>query len=286
MRERVKSLQAKKTLITGAASGIGRATALAAATVGAQLVLTDIDADGLATTVAAIEAARGTVLVSEALDIADYEAVAAFAERVHGKVGSVDVVMNIAGISIWGTVETLQHQHWRRAVDVNLMGPIHVIECFVPPMVSAGRGGALVNVSSAAGLLAFPWHAAYSASKYGLRGVSEVLRFDVRRHGITVHLVVPGAVNTQLVDTIEVVGVNRDDPRIKKFVAVFRQRAVSPEHVAQAILRGIARNQFLVYTSFDVRAGYWFARKFAPPYELAMRFANNRMHALARRASR
>lgn len=286
MREHVKSLQAKKTLITGAASGIGRATALAAATVGAQLVLTDIDAAGLATTVAAIEAAQGTVLVSQPLDIADYEAVAAFAERVHSKVGSLDVVMNIAGISIWGTVENLQHQHWRRAVDVNLMGPIHVIECFVPPMVSAGQGGALVNVSSAAGLLALPWHAAYSASKFGLRGVSEVLRFDLARHGITVHLVVPGAVNTQLVDTVEVVGVDRDDPRVKKFVAGFRQRAVSPEHVAQAILRGIAHKQFLVYTSFDVRLGYWFARKFAPPYELAMRFANNQMHALAARSRR
>ena len=79
-------------------------------------------------------------------------------------------------------------------VDINLMGPIHVIEGFLPPMVAAGRGGHLVNVSSAAGLVALPWHAAYSASKYGLRGLSEVLRFDLARHRIGVSVVVPGAV--------------------------------------------------------------------------------------------
>ena len=77
-------------------------------------------------------------------------------------------------------------------IDVNLIGPISVLECFVPPMIEAGRGGHLVNVSSAAGLFGLPWHAPYSASKFGLRGVSEVLRFDLRRHGIGVSLVCPG----------------------------------------------------------------------------------------------
>src|SRR3546814_12206274 len=74
------------------------------------------------------------------------------------------------------------------------MGPIHVMECFVPPMIAAGHGGHLVNVSSAAGLFGLPWHAAYSASTFGLRGISEVLRFDLARHGIGVSLVCPGRV--------------------------------------------------------------------------------------------
>ena len=87
--------------------------------------------------------------------------------------------MNVAGISTWGSVDQLTHEHWRQMVDVDLMGPINVIEAFVPPMMAAGRGGHLVNVSSAAGLLGLPWHAAYSAAKFGLRGVSEVLRFDL-----------------------------------------------------------------------------------------------------------
>ncbi|MCX4097152.1 SDR family oxidoreductase [Nocardia sp. alder85J] len=278
MRDRLKSVSGKKTLVTGAASGIGQATARAAARRGAELVLTDIDAEGLAGTVASIEGAGGKVLAQRALDITDYDAVTAFAEEVHAGHGSLDVVMNVAGVSAWGTVENLEHRHWRQMIDVNLMGPIHVIENFVPPMTRAGRGGALVNVSSAAGLLALPWHAAYSASKFGLRGVSEVLRFDLARHGITVHLVVPGAVNTPLVQTVEIAGVDRDDPRVQRWARRFAAHATAPEEVAEAILRGIERNRFLIHTSFDVRAGYWFSRKFALPYEYAMRKANDRFY--------
>ncbi|SUA41214.1 3-alpha-(or 20-beta)-hydroxysteroid dehydrogenase [Nocardia africana] len=188
----MKDLTGRKCLITGAASGIGRATAAAAAGAGMRLVLTDIDAEGLAQTAERISAGGGEVLETQVLDVSDYEAVTAWAKRVHEEYGSLDVVMNIAGIATWGTVENLEHRHWKSMVDVNLMGPIHIIENFVPPMVAAGRGGHLVNVSSAAGLLALPWHAAYSAAKFGLRGVSEVLRFDLERHDIGVSLVVPG----------------------------------------------------------------------------------------------
>ena len=141
--------------------------------------------------------------------------------------------MNIAGVSAWGTVSQLEHRHWESMVAINLMGPIHVIETFVPPMVLAGRGGHLVNVSSAAGLVALPWHAAYSASKYGLRGVSEVLRFDLARHRIGVSVVVPGAVKTPLVQTVEIAGVDRDDPQVRKWVDRFGGHAVSPEDVAE-----------------------------------------------------
>ncbi|WP_024800253.1 SDR family oxidoreductase [Nocardia sp. BMG51109] len=282
MRDRLKSVSGKKTLVTGAASGIGRATALAAARAGAELVLTDIDADGLAETVESIECAGAKVLASRALDISDYDAVTEFATEVHAQHGSLDVVMNIAGVSAWGTVENLEHRHWRSMVDVNLMGPIHVIENFVPPMVRAGRGGALVNVSSAAGLLAFPWHAAYSASKFGVRGLSEVLRFDLARHGITVHLVVPGAVNTNLVETIEIVGVDRDDPRVQRYVKRFQHHAVPPEQAAEQIMRGIQKNRYMIHTSFDVRFGYWWARKFALPYEFVMRRANDLFNSFLR----
>ncbi|WP_378734039.1 SDR family oxidoreductase [Nocardia brasiliensis] len=267
-------------LITGAASGIGRATAQAAGAAGAKLVLTDIDAAGLDETVAGIRRDGGVVLAAAAFDITDYDAVTAFATEVHAEHGSLDVVMNIAGTSAWGTVENLEHKHWRRMVDVNLMGPIHVIENFVPPMVRAGRGGSLVNVSSAAGLLALPWHAAYSASKYGIRGVSEVLRFDLDQHGISVHLVVPGAVDTPLVHSVELVGVDRESPKIRRLTESFTKHAVSPEHVAAAILRGIERNRFLIYTSFDIRFGYWWARKFALPYEIVMRRASARFSRL------
>ncbi|WP_227984955.1 SDR family oxidoreductase [Nocardia spumae] len=276
----MKVLTGRKCLITGAASGIGRATALAAAAQGMRLVLTDIDAAGLADTAALVQAAGGTVLNTRTLDVSDYESVTAWADQVHDEHGSLDVVMNIAGIAAWGTVENLEHRHWKSMVDVNLMGPIHIIENFVPPMVRAGRGGHLVNVSSAAGLLALPWHAAYSASKFGLRGVSEVLRFDLERHDIGVSLVVPGAVRTPLVGTVQIVGVDREDPRVQRIVKLFEGYAVTPEKVADRIIAGVRRNRYLVHTSPDIRIGYWFARKFAWPYEMVARFANRRFDTL------
>jgi len=209
------SFTGKRTLVTGAASGIGRAVALRLAGEGAQLYLTDVNADGLARVVAEARSLGAEVAEHWALDISDFDAVAEFAADIHSRHQAMDVVMNIAGISAWGTVSELTHKHWRSMVDVNLMGPIHVIETFVPPMVAAGKGGRLVNVSSAAGLVALPWHAAYSASKYGLRGVSEVLRFDLAKHRIGVCLVVPGAVDTPLVQTVHIAGVDRDDPGVK-----------------------------------------------------------------------
>jgi len=269
-----KTFAAKRCFLTGAASGIGRATALKLADQGAELYLTDRDAVGLAQTVADAEALGAEVAEHRALDIADYDQVALFAADIHTRHPSMDVVMNIAGISAWGTVEQLTHLHWTSMISVNLMGPIHVIESFLPPMVAAGRGGHLVNVSSAAGLLALPWHSAYSASKFGLRGLSEVLRFDLARHGIGVSVVVPGAVDTPLVRTAEIAGIDREHPRVAKWVDRFIGHAVSAEDVADKILDGVRRNRYLIYTSADIRALYLFKRTMWWPYSVAMHRAN------------
>lgn len=264
----------KRCFITGAASGIGRATALKLAADGAELYLTDRDADGLEKTVIDARALGAEIAEYRALDISDYDEVAGFAADIHTRHPAMDVVMNIAGVSAWGTVDTLTHQHWCSMIDVNLMGPIHVIETFLPPMMAAGRGGHLVNVSSAAGLVALPWHAAYSASKYGLRGLSEVLRFDLARHRIGVSVVVPGAVKTPLVQSVQIAGVDRDDPRVKQWTDRFSGHAVSPEHVADKILAGVCKNRFLIYTSPDIRALYLFKRIAWWPYSVAMRQVN------------
>jgi NAD(P)-dependent dehydrogenase (short-subunit alcohol dehydrogenase family) len=280
----VRDLRGKRCLITGAASGIGRATALASAARGAELFLTDIDAEGLERVAEEARGLGGTVGYVCAADIADHGSIVAMAEEVHTAHGSMDVVMNIAGVSTWGSIERLRHSDWQKMVDVNLMGPIGVLESFVPPMIEAGRGGHVVNVSSAAGLFGLPWHAAYSASKFGLRGVSEVLRFDLRRHGIGVSLICPGAVKTPLVASVDIVGVDRESPAIRRLVERFEKRAASPEHVAEKIVEGIEKNRYMVFTSADIRIGYWVQRKFAPPYELAMRRLNDQLHKVANRA--
>lgn len=264
----------KRCFLTGAASGIGRATALRLAVEGAELYLTDRNAAGLAATVADARALGAVVAAHRVLDISDVDEVAAFAADIHASGPAMDVVMNIAGVSAWGTVDKLTHRDWKSMIDINLMGPIHVIENFVPPMIEARRGGHLVNVSSAAGLVALPWHAAYSASKYGLRGLSEVLRFDLARHRIGVSVVVPGAVQTPLVDTVHIAGVDREDPQVRKWTGRFSGHAVSPEHAAEKILRGVAKNRYLIYTSPDIRALYLFKRTMWWPYSIAMKQVN------------
>jgi NAD(P)-dependent dehydrogenase (short-subunit alcohol dehydrogenase family) len=271
----VESLSGKRCLITGAASGIGRATALAAAAQGAELFVTDVQEAALEETVTEAERRGGKVAWSGAVDLTDHQAVVEMATQIHAEHQAMNVVMNIAGVSTWGAIENLRHSDWQKMVDVNLMGPISVLECFVPPMIEADRGGHIVNVSSAAGLFGLPWHAAYSASKFGLRGVSEVLRFDLRRHGIGVSLVCPGAVKTPLVGTVEVIGVDRDDPKFAGLTKRFERRAVTPEHVAAKIIEGIRKDRYMVFTSRDIQFGYWVQRKFAWPYERAMRLIND-----------
>ena len=275
----------KRVLITGASSGIGRATALACARRSARLVLTDIRAAPLDAVVSDIRASGGTVEYHRALDISDHEAVGAMAAEVHSTLGSVDVVMNIAGIAVWGTVDRLSHEQWRRVVDVNLMGPIHVIESFLPATIAAGRGGHLVNVSSAAGILGLPWHAPYSAAKFGLRGISEVLRFDLRRHDIGVSLVCPGAVDTGLVNTVEIAGVDKSHPALERETKRFRRTAVTSEVAAERILKGLERNRYWVYTSRDIQLAHFLQRWFEPGYVGLMRLANARFTKIGRAAA-
>ncbi|GAB2988340.1 SDR family oxidoreductase [Nocardioides montaniterrae] len=270
----IRDLAGKNVLVTGAASGIGRAVAEQAADAGAVLHLTDIAETALAEVADGIRARGGRVALASAADVADHADVRRLAAEASAASGSMDVVLNVAGIAIWGTVRSLEPEHWQRLVDVNLMGPIHVIEEFVPAMIDAGRGGQLVNVSSAAGIIAMPWHAAYSASKFGLRGVSEVLRFDLRKHRIGVSLVCPGGVDTGLVETIRIAGIDQQSKAFVRARRAFQKRAVSPEKAAEAIWRGALRNRYWVYTSADIRLVHLLQRWFPPGYALAMRAFN------------
>jgi len=270
-----EAINGKNCFITGAASGIGRATALAFADLGARLFLTDINRDQLAAVVAQIEGRGGSVVAWEAFDIADTGAVKDFAAGIQRESGPMDLVMNIAGTAVWGSVSRLKHEHWEKMVNINLMGPINVIASLLPEMVAAGRGGHLVNVSSAAGLIALPWHAAYSASKFGLRGLSEVLRYDLRRYGIGVSVICPGAVKTPLVGTVQILGVDKGHPVARKLIARFEKHAVTPEEVAADIIKAIQKNTFLVITSRDIKLIYWIKRKCHLFYHMTMIVMNN-----------
>ena len=269
----------KRTLITGAASGIGRSLAIQAAEKGAKLVLMDINQEGLDSLAAELGSEK--VLMHRAFDITDREAVESFANDVHAAHGSVDLIVNNAGIAVWGTIDRFPHSEWRRLIEVNLMGPIHVLEVFVPPMMEAGRGGHIVNISSAAGLFGLPWHAAYSATKFGLHGISEVLRFDLERYGIKVSVVFPGAVDTGLVETVRVVGADPTEPSYRELKQRFQKHAVTPDKAAVAILRGVEKNRYHIFTSPDIAVGDFFKRHFEFPYRMMMRKLNRQFEEVA-----
>jgi len=242
-------MSGKVCLVTGGGTGIGRATALRLAQEGAELYLTDRDAEGLEKTVSDAQALGAKVPEYRVLDISDYDEVVAFADHIHANHAPMDVVMNIAGVSAWGTVDKLTHQHWRSMVDINLMGPIHVIESFIPPMIEARRGGHLVNVSSAAGFFGLPWHAAYSASKFGLRGFSEALRAELA--GLpNVHVC---EVYPTFVDTPGVThGANYSDHRLSPPPGL-----VDPRRVAQVLLSLARRPRRAAYVGVGARSGIW-----------------------------
>ncbi len=251
-----------KVFITGSASGIGRQTALELARRGARLFLTDINPKGLEETVELAGSLGGEVCKYRAFDISDYQAVRQFADEVHQEYGAMEIIMNIAGIALYAFMEDMDHSHWEKLIRVNLFGPIHTIECFVPEMIKAKRGY-IVNVSSASGLLGLPIHSAYASAKFGLVGLSEVLLFDLEPHNIKVSVICPGAVDTPLVDTVEVLGIDPQNPKVKKFKQSFRERASTPNQVAQAIIKAVEKEQFLVIPSRLMKFLY-FSKKFLP----------------------
>jgi len=265
----VKIEKGTRVFITGAASGIGRAVALACAQRGALLFLTDINAGRLDETCRMVAERGGGLGKAEAFDITDLSAVRSFAEEVHQKHGPMDLIMNVAGVALFALVEDMEHSDWERVININLWGPIHVIECFLPEMIKAKRGH-VVNVSSTAGLTGAPWHAAYSASKWGLLGLSEVLRYDLMQHNIGVTAVCPGAVDTPLKHSVVILGADMDDPRIMAKRKMFDRHAVSPERVAHLMLSAVEKKKFLVITSFDIKFVYWCKKHFFPLYHYVL----------------
>jgi len=267
-----------KVLITGAASGIGRSTAVALAQRGCWLFLTDRNRPGLEETAELAKKAGGEVCGLKAMDVTDYEGTKAWAGEIHGSYGPLDLLMNIAGIALFALPEDMTHGHYRKIIEVNLFGPIHFLECFLPEMIRVQKGH-IVNVASLAGLIGLPWHGAYCASKAGLVRLSEVLKTDLKQHHIGVTVVCPGAVETPLKQTVEILGVDTADPRFAALKERFSQHAISPDKLAGQILAAVRKNKFLLVSPFDVRF-FYFCKHYLPPlYNYILAYASNLMNS-------
>ena len=255
----MKILPGANVCITGAASGIGRATAIAMAGLGVRLFLIDINADGLKETCRLVSDIGGTVCFHKVFDISLYAEVEKFAGEIHRDFGPMDILINNAGIALFALVEDMAHEHWQKVINTNLWGPIHGIECFLKEMIKAKKGH-VVNISSTAGLTGAPWHAAYATAKWGLVGLSEVLRYDLAQHNIGVTVICPGAVNTSMKHSVEILAVDKESTSVQEIVRRFEKHAISPQRAAEIILDAIQKDKFLVITSSDIKLLYFFKR--------------------------
>jgi NAD(P)-dependent dehydrogenase (short-subunit alcohol dehydrogenase family) len=236
-------LRGKVAVVTGAGSGIGRATATLLARHGASVHVADIDEASAQATVRTVEAAGGSA-AAHVLDVTDADAVDAFAERIFAREGAVDVLHNNAGIGHAGDVASVTFDDWRRVIDVNLLGVAYGVQAFVPRMLVQGRPAAVVNTASQAGLVPAAKLAAYCASKYGVVGMTEALHAELSPKGISVSAICPGIIDTPIVAK----GTMRGDAAEihDRAVAFYRKRGASPDEVAEAVLATIARHRLIV----------------------------------------
>jgi len=254
----VRRLDGRLALVTGAASGIGRASALAFARRGARLAICDLNEAGLAETEA--EARRlGAEVLARRVDVARADAMAAFADEVHARAPAVDLLMNNAGVGLGGGLLDTTLEDWRWIVDINLFGVVHGIHCFVPKMVERRRGH-VVNVASMAGYVASSTLPAYTTTKYAVVGLSESLREELAPHGIGVTAVCPGIINTPIVRTSRWRGgAARED--VREFAArAFARRNYPPERVAENVLAAVQRNRAVAPISPEAWTFYYLKR--------------------------
>lgn len=194
----MKRFAGRRVLVTGAAAGLGCSLARAFAREGAAVVLTDRDVDGLERTRQDL-AAAGFPVTTYRVDVSDREAVLALAVDVLAREGFVDVLVNNAGIGYTGRLDSTSRETWERLVAVDLWGPMHHVEAFLPSMKER-RTGQIVNVSSGQVFFRLPTWGAYAAVKAGLATWSETLHWELRPYGIAVTTVYPFLVRTRFYD--------------------------------------------------------------------------------------
>lgn len=237
----MKDLTGKLVLITGAASGIGAATARAFAAAGARVILCDVATERLAEVVAELGAA---VIKSRRVDVADRAAMRSFADEVHRDHAAVDVLVNNAGVAVAGGILDTALSDWDWLLGINLYGVIHGLHFFVPPMVARGAGGHVVNISSVLGLYGAPGVAAYVASKFAVRGLSQSLRTELAPHGIGVTAMCPGMIATRIVEDSR--AATMGERARGRAIDMFRKQGAAPDVVAAAIVDAVRKDRGLV----------------------------------------
>ena len=250
----MEHLKGKVAVVTGGASGIGRALCLAFAGEGAGVVVADLDEAGMAETAAGVTRA-GSRAVTVQTDVSKLAAVQALADRAWKEFGEVHVLCNNAGVAVHGSLESASHRDWEWVIGVNLWGVIHGVEAFVPRMIAQARPGHVVNTASMAGLIASQGLGVYNTSKYAVVGLSETLQKDLRPYNIGVSVLCPMGVTTNIRNSERSRPAELKNPGGPPEADGIQLigRYLAPEDVARRVLRAVKANRLYVIPHEEAR---------------------------------
>jgi NAD(P)-dependent dehydrogenase (short-subunit alcohol dehydrogenase family) len=251
-----EKLEGKVALVTGAGSGIGKATAQALARKGARVVVVDVDEARVGEMQRELGA---SCVLAKRVDVSKKDEMRALADDVHSALGPLDVLVNNAGVGHSGGVLDTKLEDWEWVIGVNLWGVVYGCHFFAPKMAQSGRGGHIANVASGFGLVAAPGVAPYCTTKFAVVGLTESLRAELAPYGVGVSAICPGVIDTDIIARGRFV-----DEGMRAGVArTFKRRGRSPEQVAQAIVRAIAKNVAVVPVGSEAWAG-WIGKRLSP----------------------
>lgn len=255
----MKDFHGKRALVTGAASGLGRSLALALAERGADVVVADLNPEGLRDTAALVEE-KGRRCLTRQVDVSDYAAMRATADEVVSAWGGIDVLVNNAGVGVGGELKDVPVSDFEWIVGINLMGEVYGTMLFLPGMLERGSGH-ILNVASLSGLVVLPLHLPYTTTKFALVGFSEALWIELKRRGVGVTMVCPGAIRTNIMDgTRTHEGEGNTMQFARKWQNILQKAGKEPEEVAEIALRAVERGRFLALTGPEAYLLYYLKR--------------------------
>ena len=253
------TISGKVAVITGGASGIGFATAKALAAKGARLVIADIEASALNKAVAELSSS-GAKAEGVVCDVADLASVQNLAQQAFSKMGAVHILFNNAGVALNGHIVDMKHSDWEWIIKVDLWGPIHGVEAFLPRMIEQKQGGQILFTSSIAGLVPTEGLGVYSVAKYGVVALAETLRREVRQHNIGVSVLCPLRVDTNIgtsernrtADFGGAAASPRRQPQASSNI-VMAGEVMKPADVATVVVEAVLANRLYILPHDDSR---------------------------------
>lgn len=250
----MQAMTGQTAVVTGAASGIGRALAERAAAAGMQVVLADVDVAGME----AVASGLGVPVEVVRCDVSDRAEVAALADLAFDRFGAVHLVCNNAGVGGGGQVAELSHEDWEWVLGVNLWGVIHGVSSFLPRMLASGEPGWIVNTASMAGFFATAGMAPYAVSKFGVVALSESMRAELAGSNVGVSVLCPGWVSTRIHESDrnrpEELRVDRSerDAAMSDLVRQIIESGLPPTEVADAVFDAVEHDRFWVFTHSEM----------------------------------